>query len=77
MFSGAMAACIARTASWSCARAALTSTVLPSVSSAYVAAAGLVTAPPPPVAARKALRSISSHSRHASAQRKSRYDQAR
>src|SRR5271157_2431433 len=46
MLSGDMAACIARTASKSCARAGLTSTVLPSVSSAYVAAADLLTGPP-------------------------------
>jgi hypothetical protein len=40
-----MAACIARTASESCARAGLTSTVLPSVSNACVAAAGVLTHP--------------------------------
>ena len=41
-----MAACIARTASASCGRAGLTSTVPPSVSSAYMAAAGVLTRPP-------------------------------
>src|SRR5271170_5007794 len=46
MLSDDMAVCIARTASKSCGRAGLTSTVLPSVSSAYVAATGVLIGPP-------------------------------
>src|SRR5208283_4269969 len=46
MLSGDMAACIARTASASCGRAGLTSTVVPSVSSTYMAAADLLTGAP-------------------------------
>src|SRR5271165_3864719 len=48
-----MAACIARTASASGARACLIPTVLPSVSSAYMASAGVFTGPPPQLAAQK------------------------
>src|ERR1039458_3385397 len=54
MLSGDIAACIARTASASCARAGLISTVLPSVSSAYMAAAGVLTCSPPRPAAQQA-----------------------
>src|SRR6478672_2087125 len=53
MLAGDIAACIARTASKSCGRAGLTSTVLPSVSSAYVAATGVLTGRPLRLTARQ------------------------
>src|SRR5271166_7039641 len=54
MLFGDMAACIARTASKSSARAGLISTVLPSVSSAYMTAGGVLTCWPARLAAQRA-----------------------